>query len=483
MVFMGIDAGTQGVRAVAADGQGGVLGEGVYSYKRLNLALQEAQQCYEQSADDWYEAMAFAVRQCIKGLEENGFSAKDIKAVGVCATSGTIVPVDSNGEALCNALLYNDLRSVPQAKEIERLCPELALRLGYRFSPSFSLPKLMWICQNEPKLYEKTAVFCHQADYLTARLCGEFGISDYTNAQKSGYDSERLCWRKELFTHLGLDSEKLPRVVAPKDIIGTICPAAARDMGLCGSTQVVAGTTDATAAVIAAGAVRAGEAVSVLGTTLVCKAIASSRVTDPDMTAYPYRLPNGCYLIGGASNIGGRALNEAAASGSFQELDTRAEPLLPTGVRCYPIYGRGERFPFNNPQAEAFFNGNIFGGRLYPALMEGVAFGERLIYERLEQLGCSIGDTIFTGGGACKSPVWLKIRASVLSRSIKVPQVVSSAMGSAMLAAASHIGSLEEAAGNMSKIRLITEPDSLLAVRYDEIYSRFREECRTHYGI
>ena len=159
-------------------------------------------------------------------------------------------------------------------------------------------------------------------------------------------------------------------------------------------------------------------------------------------------------------------------------MDAASEALIPTGARCYPLAGRGERFPFVDPECEAFYVGNILGGRLYPALMEGVGFAERFAFEKMQRLGCAVGETICTTGGVCRSDLWLKIRASILNRQLKVPKVVDAAMGSALLAASADFGSLKTAAGSMIQYEKTVEPDAQLATRYDEIYQRFVDDLR-----
>ena len=178
-----------------------------------------------------------------------------------------------------------------------------------------------------------------------------------------------------------------------------------------------------------------------------------------------------------------KAALSAAAELEAAELDAAAESLIPTGARCYPLPGTGERFPFVDPACAPFYAGDITGGRLYAAVMEGVAFGERLAYDRMGKLGCDVGDTIFTTGGACRSPRWLKIRASVLNRRLKVPEVVDAAMGSALLAASGDMGGLDRAAGAMIRFVRTVEPDPALARAYEGIYGQFLSEIQKFYGV
>ena len=109
-------------------------------------------------------------------------------------------------------------------------------------------------------------------------------------------------------------------------------------------------------------------------------------------------------------------------------------------------------------------------------MMEGVGFAERLAFERVQALGCQVGDTVCTAGGVCRSGLWLRIRAAILNRRLAVPRVVDAAMGMAMLAAAGDFGSLSAAARDMIQYEKIVEPEAELSRRYDEIYRRFEAE-------
>lgn len=481
MLFLGIDAGTQGVRAAVVSAEGDILVESSFAYPVLNLAdPAQGPDRYEQSPPDWWEALCRVVSQCTARLRQLGRDPGEITAVSLCGTSGTILALDKDERPMGNAILYNDLRSRRQAEEVSERVPELEKRLGYRIGASFSLPRMLWLREERPQDHHRCRRIVHQADYLLGRLCGVFA-TDYTNAQKSGYDTVAGEWPPELEA-LGLDREKLPPVTVPGEVLGTILPRVAEELGLSPAVKVTAGATDAYAAVLAAGAVAPGDCVSVLGTTLVCKVVADRRITDPAGVGYPYRMPENRWLIGGASNLGGRCVGEVAR-GDYARLDQEALGLIPTGVRCYPLYGRGERFPFSDPGAEPFFRGSIFGGRLYPALMEGEAYGERLCYERLGELGCPLGPVIRATGGASRSLVWLKIRASILGRTIQVPETLTAALGCAMLAASGWMGGLAPAVRAMSRMRLTVEPDPALTAPYEELYGKFREECRAEYGI
>ncbi len=484
MLYMGIDVGTQGVRCVVSDASGHIAASKSVPFERLNIAGHEGWQ--EQSPADWQAAAESAIRACVCEMKDGGHSPGAIAAISIDGTSGTIVPLDADHRPLTDGIMYNDPRAREQAARVHAAMGPQEKKLGYAFGASFSLPRVLWVRENLPDIYEKTAVFAHQADYVAGLLCGEFAVSDTSNALKTGYDLLDGGWPEAIGSALGIDRGRLPRVVRPGEAIAPVCGAAADRLGLSRKTLVVGGSTDGYASALAAGAVRAGRWASIIGTTFVLKGVTEKLVIDPDGSSYSHRLPSGEWLLGGAGNIGGRTLNDCAEGRDFDALNAEASALIPTGVRCYPLPGRGERFPFVKPDCEAFYIGNITGGRLYPAVMEGVGFAERLAYERMRALGCAVGDAICSAGGACRSDLWLRVRASILNRRIRVPRVVDAAMGSALLAASSGRGgpsALADAADDMIEYVKDVDPDPALALAYEEIYARFKEDIKKIYGV
>ena len=480
MLYMGIDVGTQGVRCAVSDAEGHIAAAKSIPFRTLNIS--ETPGWYEQSPDDWQAAAEDAIRACTAELASAGLPAEAIRAISIDGTSGTVVPLDGDHRPLMNGIMYNDPRAREEAAEVHAALADQERRLGYKFGASFSLPRLLWVARHRPEICARTAVFAHQADYVAGLLCGEYAVSDYSNALKTGYDLENHRW-PEALAALGLDAKKLPRIVAPGAPIAPVTPAAAARLGLSPKTMVVGGSTDGYASALATGAVKPGSWASIIGTTFVLKGVTERLVIDPSGSSYSHLLPGGAWLLGGAGNIGGRALNACADGRDFDELNAASEAFIPTGARCYPLPGRGERFPFVNPDCEPFYVGNVLGGRLYPAIMEGVSFAERLAFDRMAKLGCAVGDVIHTTGGACRSALWLRIRASILNRQLRVPRVVDAAMGSALLAASGDMGGLDAAAARMVGFDKTVDPDPALIAPYGDIYGQFLGDIRKFYGV
>lgn len=476
MLFLGIDIGTQGVRGLVSDHNGDVLAGYSENFSILNCSSVDG--WYEQNPGMWWEIVKMVIAGCIRQLELAGHHAGEIRAVSVDGTSGTILPIDENGHPLIQALMYNDMRSVSQAEKVHQKGLKLEQRMGLKFNASFALPKILWIKENLPDVYRKAKMFIHQADYITGNLTGMYSVTDHSNALKTGYDLQNDNW-PSLISELGLDLGKFPLVKAPGHEIAPLTKQVVKEFGFSDEAVVTAGATDGYASALASGAVRVGDWASIIGTTLVLKGVTRELLADPSGSSYSHKLPSGAWMLGGASNMGGRCLNDFFDKTEFEGLNKTVMQVIPTGVISYPLHGTGERFPFLDPRAKAFVLGDISDPRVhYAALMEGVAYAERFAFERMIEYGAEVGDVIYTTGGACKSDEWMKIRASVLGRQLKVPKVADAAMGCVLLAASTtYYSSLEEASAKMISIRKTVNPIPELVYQYEELY---QQTCREY---
>jgi sugar (pentulose or hexulose) kinase len=521
--FLGLDIGTQGARALVCEvpergkvPEGGeVLGGGsVPERGEVPPGGQVVAQAVrpfppeaippglppgyaEQLPAAWWQAAVACLRQVTAQVPP-----ETIQALSITSTSGTLCLLDRDGEPLIPALMYNDARADDEAEEVQAAGSDLAARLGYRFNPSFALAKLLWLARHRPDMVDRASHIAHAADFLVGRLSGIYDISDYSNALKTGYDLSPQeggtfadCWPDFIADKLNLPVDKLPRVVAPGEVIGTLTTQAAEVTGLRPGTLLVAGMTDGCAAQIAAGAVAPGDWNSTLGTTLVIKGVSERLLRDPEGRIYSHRHPDGYWLPGGASNVGGEILATRFPEADLATLDRRAEDLSPTDFVAYPLARRGERFPFVHSEAEDFvlpfplvpgqLSAKAAPGRqeicretLYAAYLEGVAYVERLAYETLESLGATVSDVIRAAGGGARSDVWLQIRADVLNRQLLRPVETGAAMGAAILAASrTHYDGVIPAARAMVKIERSVQPRPALVERYDERYQHFRAAC------
>jgi D-ribulokinase len=479
MYVMGIDLGTSGARVVVCNAQGEVA---VLAAHRLDNAEVDGLPAgwHEQRAEAWWPALVLAIREALSKLEAKGLSSSRIVALSVTSTSGTVLPLDSSNHPLRPALMYNDGRAMKESSDLNEMSSIFAARMGRGFAPSFALPKMLWVRRREPDIFKRAERWVHATDFIVGKLTGEYGISDHSTALKTGFDLIDLEWPAFIESTAGVPLSTLPRVVQPGAVIANISPVCAQDTGLSTQTVVCAGMTDSSTALLATGAARPGDWNTTIGTTLTIKGISEALIRDPSGVVYCHLHPMGWWLPGAASNVGGESLEVRFKDRDFGGLDAQAEARGPSSVVVYPLVRRGERFPFNQPNAEGFTLGEPADEiDLYRGYLEGVGLTERLAYATLENLGARIGDRLYVAGGAVHSKTWLQIRADILCKTLLRPAIPESAMGAAILAASFTLFSnAAEAGRHMVKLDEVVEPRSDRTEIYGEKYGRFVEACR-----
>ena len=398
-LLAGIDLATADARVAVADGAGRIVARA-----EAPLAAPDRPRpgVSEQDARSWWPAVARALREALDGVPGV------VRGVAVSATSGTVVLADGRGEPVGPAVLYDDAR--PASERWDRMLD----RAGAEGA-------------------EGLAHAWHASDLIVARLTGQAPPTDWSHALKTGYDPGAGRW-----TTGGQAAAMRPEVLAPASEAGTVCGSAAAETSLPEGCSVRLGMTDACAAQLAAGADRPGRFVTVLGTTLAVKGASEQRIDDEASGVYSHRHPEGWWLPGGASNVGGGSLaSHAGADADLAELDRQAAEHGPASTVCYPLVRRGERFPFRCPVAEeVWLDRPEDAVDAYRAVLEGVAFVERLGYERLAALGAPATSPVLGAGTGARSEVWSSIRAAALGRPVALAGAADTAFGACVLAAA-----------------------------------------------
>ncbi|MGH9178299.1 MAG: FGGY-family carbohydrate kinase [Acidimicrobiales bacterium] len=428
-LVVGVDLATAEVRAAAADSEGRIHAEGAAD---LPAPAGSRPGWYEQDAATWWPATAEALRRVTDAL---GSDRDSVVAVSVCATSGTVAAAAEDG-TLGPGLTYADQRATKEAAAAQAAGEPRWAGLGLRVQPTFGLPKWGWLVAHGTRV----AALVHASDVVVSGLLGRPATevpTDWSHALKSGYDPGTGEWATEALAALGIDEDQLPEVRPPGTAIGTVAGVGAASTGLPSNCQVVLGMTDACASQLAAGAARPGRFVSVLGTTLVLKAVSQEPVADPAGAVYSHRHPLGWWLPGGASNTGGAALRHGFSGRDLTALDQAAAGRGPARAVTYPLVGRGERFPFVAPGAEAFLLGQPCDEvERYRSVLEGVAFVERLGLDRMAALGAPAEPPLAVTGRGSTSPVWNRIRATVASLPVEETPGATTTLGACILAAA-----------------------------------------------
>jgi len=458
-VWVGIDLGTQSVRVLAVTGGGQVVGA-----SRRPLTSHRSGARHEQDPMQWWEAVSAASREALAGV-----AAERVMGVAVDATSGTILLTDPEGRPLTRGLMYDDGRAAGEVRRVNELGAETWQELGYqKMQPSWALPKLMWLLREGGPLGPGSQL-AHQNDFINRQLVGHAVPTDLSNALKTGAHLVREAWPEELFQTLGIPLGMLPPLVRSGTTLGTVSSEAAALTGIPAGTPVVAGATDGCAAQLGSGALEVGSWNSVLGTTLVLKGVSRDLIADPLGVVYSHRAPNGGWLPGGASSTGAGILSRDFPGRDLGSLEKAARLFEPAGVSAYPLAARGERFPFQASGAEGFvLPAPSSDGQHYAAILQGIAFIERLSFDYLDLLGARVdGPLVLTGGGT-KSEYWCQLRADIQGRPVTLPQNAEPALGMALLAA-SPGRDTEAVAAEMVHTRQVIEPRSTRGV-FDEPY-------------
>jgi sugar (pentulose or hexulose) kinase len=475
-ISIGIDIGTGGVRALAADAVGEVLGAAAEPFSPDVLAPQTGR--HEQPAEAWWKSLCGATGALVAQLRDAGVAIRRLQAVAIDGTSGTMVPVDRVGRPLRPAMMYNDPRAVAQAEQLNELAGSFCDKLGYRFNASYALAKILFIAAEDPDVFRRAARFLHQADFAVGRLTGCWDVTDYSNALKTGYDLVEERW-PDWIDQLPLVRSRLPSVVAPGRRIGVVSRAGSEETGLPEGLPVVAGATDGTAACLASGARRPGDFNTTLGTTLVFKGISRGLCRHPQGIIYCHKLPGGLWLPGAASNTGAEWIARLYPAGYPESLDTEMSSRLPSRFVAYPLARRGERFPFLSPTAEGFCEPAADDAKdLHAALLQGTAMVERLAYEVFEAAGTTLGGGVYSTGGGSRNDLWMQLRADMTGRAVHRPAAAESAFGAAILASVpgAYDGKVENAIAGMVRYSRVFEPSSAPSRRYTEVFERFRTE-------
>ncbi|HEY5177638.1 MAG TPA: FGGY family carbohydrate kinase [Terriglobales bacterium] len=464
-MWLGFDLGTQSVRAMAVSEMGQVLGQ-----SSQPLTSRREGPRHEQDPEEWWRAIVYVCRAALAGLPTSS-----IRGLAVDGTSGTILLVNRSGKALTPGLMYDDTRAKDEARRTNEAGAAVWASLGYRMQPSWALPKLLWLLREHPSVLP-SARLAHQNDFINRRFSGHEVPSDSSNALKTGYDLIREAWPHEVLDALGVPDRVLPAVVRSGTQLGTVCAEAAEMTGIPAGTPIIAGMTDGCAAQIGAGALEVGSWNSVLGTTLVLKGVTRELIRDPAGVVYSHRSPDGNWLPGGASSTGAAVLAKQFPGSNLDALSTQAAEREPASIIAYPLVSRGERFPFLAPDAGGFLLGDPADKiDLYAALLQGVAFIERLCFDYLDMLGAPIGGQLSLTGGAARSRYWCQLRADILNRPVRLPENAEPALGMAVLAASAG-RRVSEVAKEMVRVREVIEPRPYRFARFHESYLRLVEE-------
>jgi xylulokinase len=437
--WLGLDVGTGSTRVLLVDESGRVrhVCTAVHEDMRMEQPLWA-----EQRPENWWDA----ARPAIHGaLSQAGATGDDVLGIGLSGQMHGLVILDENSHVIRPALIWCDQRSQPQVDWINRTAgKELVLRsTANPVLTGFTLPKLLWVRDNEPALFERVRHLLLPKDYIRFRLTGEFA-SDVSDASGTAlFDVVQRRWAKDLAAKLGIDGSILPRTYESSEISGKITEEAARETGLKPGTPVVAGAGDQAASAVGNGIVKQGVVSCTLGTSGVVFAHSEQPRYDPQGRVHTFcHAVRDAWHVMGVTQGAGLSLqwfrNQFAPNTEYDALTAEAAqaPAGSQGLYWLP-YLMGERTPHLDASARGGWIGltaKHTRADLIRALLEGVSYSQKDCLDIIEQMGVKVESVRVSGGGA-RSAFWRHMLADVFAkRVVTVETQEGSAYGAALLA-------------------------------------------------
>lgn len=477
--YLGVDSSTTATKALLMNGDGAVVAVG-----RSDYGFETPHPLWsEQSPHLWWAATVAAINAALRTA---GIDGGSVGAVGLTGQMHGLVLLDETGEVLRPSILWNDQRTQAECDEIRERVGRRRLidTTGNDALTGFTAPKILWVRNHEPELFDRVAHVLLPKDYVRFRLTGGFAVDRAGGSGTLLFDLTKRNWSPEIVDALDIPASVLPPTYEGPDVTGVVSGEAASATGLRPGTPVVAGGGDQAANGVGVGAITPGIVAMSIGTSGVVFTSTDRPIIEPEgrLHAFCHAIPNTWHLMGVMLSAAGSYewfKNAFAADTSFSELDAAAAGVAPgsNGLVFLP-YLSGERTPHPDPSARGAFVGLTVRhgtGDLARAVMEGVAFGLRDSVELMAS-SADLGEVRVSGGGA-SSDVWLRIIADVLDRPVRIVGTAESAAhGAAILAAVGTGGfdSANDACEAAVEVGEAIEPTRDAAI-YEEEYGIYRD--------
>lgn len=500
--LLGIDIGTSGTKTLICGDDGKVLATATAPH---DLSAPRPGWS-EQNPADWWKATCSAVRAVVR---KSRTGPGEIGGIGLSGQMHGSVFLDAGGKVLRPAILWNDQRTGEQCQQIESLAggrEALIDRVANPALTGFTAPKILWVRQHQPKLYDRTRQILLPKDYIRYLLTGEYATEVSDASGTLLLDVAGRGWSAPLLEALQIERALLPRLHESPDVTGALSAAAARQLGLPQGIPVVGGAGDQAAGAVGNGIVAAGIVSATLGTSGVVFAHSDRPQRDPRG-----RVHTMCHAVPGRWCVFGCMLS---AGGSFQWFRNQLAPdelkrQRRGGVDAYvPLtaqaaaapaggeglfflpYLTGERCPHADPHARGAWIGltsRTTRGMMIRAVLEGVTFGMRDALDVMGEMGVPIREVRLSGGGA-RSAFWQQLQADIYDRPCVLTNAAEGPAYGAALLAGVGIGafrSVEEACKAGIRVQRRVRPGrrsaSLYAARH-AVYRKFYGDLRERFA-
>lgn len=474
-MYLGLDLGTSGVKAMLIDGDQKIIGAG---HGTLDVSRPHSGWS-EQAPADWIRATEDAIAE-LKASHPGELGA--VKGIGLSGQMHGATLLDGADTVLRPCMLWNDTRSFKEAAELDA-DPRFRALTGNIVFPGFTAPKVVWVKNHEPDTFAKVRKILLPKDYLRLWLSGEHISEMSDSAGTSWLDTGKREWSPELLAATDLDESHMPALVEGTDSAGTLRATLAAQWGMGSGVVIAGGAGDNAASACGMGTVSAGHAFVSLGTSGVLFAANATYLPKPESAvhAFCHALPNTWHQMGVILSATD-ALNwySGIAGKSAAELTGELGDDLkaPTSVTFLP-YLSGERTPHNDARIRGVFTGlghESSRAVLTQAVLEGVTFAIRDNLEALKSAGTSISRVTAIGGGS-RSKYWLRSIATSLGVPVDIPQDgdFGAAFGAARLGLIAATGADPVRVCTAPITEETIEPAADMTSAYEDAYARYRK--------
>ncbi len=473
-MYLGLDLGTSGVKAMLIDGDQKIIGSanGSLDVSRPHSGWSQ------QEPSHWIRATEEAVAG-LKAKHPKELAA--VKGVGLSGQMHGATLLDADDRVLRPCILWNDTRSYVEAAALDA-DPKFRKLTGNIVFPGFTAPKLAWVAKHEPGIFAKVAKVLLPKDYLRLWLTGEHISEMSDSAGTSWLDTGKRKWSSELLAATGLDEKQMPALVEGTAQAGKLRGELAAKWGIAGDAVVAGGAGDNAASACGMGTVSDGAAFVSLGTSGVLFAANAAYLPKPESAvhAFCHALPNTWHQMGvilsatDALNWHSNVTGQSAADLTNELGETLKTP---SGVTFLP-YLSGERTPHNDAVIRGAFIGLEHESSrvvLTQAVLEGVSFAIRDNLEALRSAGTDISRVTAIGGGS-RSRYWLASIATALGVPVDLPADgdFGAAFGAARLGLIAATGAEPVSVCTPPKTAKTIEPVAALSGAYEDAYRRYR---------
>jgi len=484
---LGIDIGTGGTRALIMDEKGKILASATEEHEpfaspKIGWA--------EQRPEDWWRAAGLAIR---KALTLGKLRGEQIACVGFSGQMHGAVMLDGSGEVVRPALIWCDVRTGKQCKELtEKIGSDRLIQLTCNPAlPNFTLTKFLWTRENEPENWSRVRSVMLPKDYVRLRLTGDRAIDMADASGTLMLDVARRQWSDEVLRAAEIDRSLLPALYESPDVCGKVSAIGAEATGLAAGTPVVAGAGDQAAGATGMGVVAPGTVSATIGTSGVVFAATNRPALDPQgrLHTFCHAVPGRWHVMGvtQAAGLSLRWFRDRFASASVGDASDPYERLTEEAATAPPgadgllwaPYLMGERTPHLDSEARGLLAGLTAShtrAHVIRAILEGVAFSLRDTFTIFGEMNVPV-KSILLGGGGARSSLWRQIQADVYGHEVEIVEAEEgAAYGAAILAGvgAKIWPSVDAACGAVVRVAARVQPDRSNVAKMNDSYRAYR---------